>query len=107
MSQLHEAVRERNLHSGTIVTVPLPQASKDEQQQSGTQGEHGDDHDDDANSGNAAVVKVPLTTFNELPDGQFFDPDTGTIFAVNHYNLVLGRGWGRTGWAPNSFHPGG
>lgn len=91
MSQLHEAVRERNLHSGTIVTVPLPQASKGEQQ-SGTQDGQDDDNDDAANSGHPAVVKVPLTTFNELPDEQFFDPDTGTIFAVNHYNLVLGGG---------------
>lgn len=34
-------------------------------------------------------IIVSLTEFNELPDGRYFDPDTGAIVTINPYNLVI------------------
>jgi hypothetical protein len=61
LGRLHGTVRERNVKNGAFVKVEI-------------EGEE---------------IIVSLTEFNELPDGRYFDPDTGAIVTINPYNLVI------------------
>lgn len=70
--RLHETVRTRNLKGGAYVTIKVLDNVK------GNCEQEGESH-----------VLIPLTEFNELPDGRFLEPDFGHVASINHYNLVL------------------
>lgn len=61
LAELHEAIKERNIQSGSTVNITI-----DEESQS-----------------------LLLTEFNELADGRFYDPDSGVVVTINHFNLVF------------------